>query len=446
MSPGDDIGPEPPEPGTTGRGTPSPPPWWPKDEPWPPRRGRDWAGRWSRQGRFGGPPWAPGFTPSEGSVGTDDRGPLGSRAGPPWSYGYGPPWRGGPWRSRRGGMTRGGFVWQLGCLVVLLLFVASTIGAVGVWAIATTVGIVGSSEIGRAVAIGLLVLGIVGVLGIARRVRSFAAPLDELVEAAGRIQDGDYSVRVATRGPGGMRLLGHAFNDMSARLEATDRQRRTYLADVTHELRTPLSVIQGQLEAVLDGVYPADREHLEPLLAEARRLDALIEDLRTLTLVETGGLTLHREAVDLAVLVNDAVGSFQAAAKEAGIAVLATVPADLPVVEADPIRLRSVLTNLVANAVRHTPAGGSVRVAAASRPGVVQITVTDTGPGFPPDLLPRVFERFVKGTGSEGSGLGLAIARDLVVAHGGTISARNETGGGATVAFTLPVDQDAVPT
>jgi signal transduction histidine kinase len=338
---------------------------------------------------------------------------------------------------------RRGFVWQLGCLVLLLVGVTTTIGAIGFLAAVTTGGIIGSSVVGRGFGVLLLVVAILGVVGIARRVRSFAAPMDDLVDAAGRIQDGDYSVRVPIRGPRDVRLLGRAFNDMSARLESTDRQRRTYLADITHELRTPLAVIQGQLEAVLDGVYPADNEHLQPIIAEARRLDGLIEDLRTLTLVETGGLTLHREAVDLAVLLNDVVASFQAAANEATVRVAATVPADLPVVEADPIRLRSVLTNLVANAVRHTPAGGSVHVAAvASGPNLLRITVTDTGPGFPPELLPHVFERFVKGSGSEGSGLGLAIARDLVVAHGGAISARNEAAGGATVEFTLPVDRD----
>ena len=193
----------------------------------------------------------------------------------------------------------------------------------------------------------------------------------------------------------------------------------------------------------MDGVYPADREHLEPIVAEAKRLDGLIEDLRTLTLVETGGLSLHRESVDVAVLVNDVVASFRAAALEASIDVSAVVPADLPVVDADPIRLRSVVTNLLANALRHTPGGGSVRVTVtAPGAGLVRVAVTDTGPGFAPELLPKVFDRFVKGASSEGSGLGLAIARDLVVAHGGTISARNETGGGATVEFTLPVDPE----
>ena len=367
--------------------------------------------------------------------------PWGSDPGGMWAQGSGWPDHRNPWQHRYTATARGGFVWQLGCLVLLLLFVAATIGAVGVWAIATAAGIVGSSEFGRVIAIVLLVVAVVGVLGIARRVRSVAAPMDDLVDAAERIQEGDYSVRVPVRGPGGMRLLSYAFNEMSARLEATDRQRRSYLADVTHELRTPLAVIQGQLEAVLDGVYPADREHLEPIVAEAKRLDGLIEDLRTLTLVETGGLSLQRESVDVAVLVNDVVASFQAAALDASIAVSAAVPADLPVVEADPIRLRSVVTNLLANALRHTPGGGSVRVTVtAPSAGLVRVAVTDSGPGFSPELLPKVFDRFVKGAGSEGSGLGLAIARDLVVAHGGTISARNEPGGGATVEFTLPVD------
>src|SRR5205807_7603544 len=156
-----------------------------------------------------------------------------------------------------------------------------------------------ASHVARFVAIGGVILGLLLILGLARLVRSLATPVDALVEAAGHIEEGNFSARVEVRGPGDLRTLARAFNAMSARLEETDRQRRAYLADVTHELRTPLAVIQGHLEAVLDGVYPADREHLEPIIEQARTLDGLIEDLRTLTLVETGSLTLRREPVDL---------------------------------------------------------------------------------------------------------------------------------------------------
>jgi two-component system sensor histidine kinase BaeS len=225
---------------------------------------------------------------------------------------------------------------------------------------------------------------------------------------------------------------------MSARLEETDRRRRASLADISHELRTPLTVVQGQLEAVIDGVYPADAAHLAPILEQVRTLDGLIEDLRTLTLVETGGLTLRKEPVDLAVLVNDAAAALRTVASARRVELRTEIAADLPAVEADPVRIRSVLSNLLTNAIRHTPEGGLVTVTAAAEAGLLRVAVRDTGQGFPPDLLPHVFERFVKAPGSAGSGLGLSIAHDLVTAHGGTIAARNEAGG-AVVEFTLPL-------
>jgi two-component system sensor histidine kinase BaeS len=227
---------------------------------------------------------------------------------------------------------------------------------------------------------------------------------------------------------------------MSARLEETDRQRRAYLADVTHELRTPLTVIQGQLEGVIDGVYPSDAAHLTPILEHVRTLDGLIEDLRTLTLVETGGLSLRREAVDMAVLITDAVAGLEPAAAARSVQLRTSFAGDLPVVDADPVRIRRVLSNLLANGIRHSAAGGTVTVVASAEPGWLRVAVRDTGQGFPPELLPHVFERFVKAPDSPGSGLGLSIARDLIVAHGGTISARNEAVG-AVVEFTLPLPE-----
>jgi two-component system sensor histidine kinase BaeS len=328
-----------------------------------------------------------------------------------------------------------------GCLFVFVVLLAVAVGATGVWAVGTAVGFIESTHVGRLVAIGAVVVGGLLVLGGAGMVRSFARPVDELVDAAGRVEDGDYSARVDVRGPRDLRSLARAFNAMSARLEETDRQRRAYLADVTHELRTPLTVIQGQLEGVIDGVYPPDALHLTPILDQIRTLDGLIDDLRTLTLVETGGLTLRREALDVAVLITDTLTALRPTATAGGVELVTDLAKDLPVVEADPIRIRSVLSNLVTNAIRLTPDGGSVTVAATADGSRLHVAVHDTGQGFAPDLLPRAFERFVKGADSTGSGLGLAIARDLVSAHGGTIEARNETGG-AVVEFALPL---AVP-
>jgi signal transduction histidine kinase len=232
--------------------------------------------------------------------------------------------------------------------------------------------------------------------------------------------------------------VARAFNAMAEQLQATDDRRRAFLADVTHELRTPLSVVRGRAEGIMDGVYPGDKEHVAPMLEAARTLERLIEDLRTLALADAGGLTLRREDVDLPLLVHETLSGFEQLARDAGVQLSANVARDLPVITADPSRLQSVLSNVVSNAMRHTPAGGSVRVAASRSGEAIEVTVSDTGEGIPADVLPHIFDRFVKTPGSPGSGLGLAIARDLVVAHGGQIEASSSPGSGTTIRFTLP--------
>jgi signal transduction histidine kinase len=196
-------------------------------------------------------------------------------------------------------------------------------------------------------------------------------------------------------------------------------------------------------------VYPADAASLQPALDEVRALERLVEDLRTLSLAETGTLVLARESIDPALLVNDVVTAFQPSAAGAGVSLSALLPAplDLPAIDVDPVRIRQVLANLVSNALAHTPAGGSIVVSAlgssggGASPGWVELTVADTGEGMAPELLPRAFDRFVKGEGSRGSGLGLAIARDLVEAHGGTIAAESDGRGlGTRVRVRLPVE------
>ena len=184
---------------------------------------------------------------------------------------------------------------------------------------------------------------------------------------------------------------------MTARLETDETQRRTLLADVSHELRTPLTVITGSLEAMLDGVHPLDREHLEPILDETRVLERLVEDLRTVTLSEAGTLPLHPEPTDPDVIVGEVVRAFGPAAEAAGVALVTEVTGDLPIIEIDPVRIREVLTNLVANALRHTPQGGTVAIGGGVTADAVTLTVRDTGPGIEPALLPHVFERFVRG-------------------------------------------------
>ncbi len=222
-----------------------------------------------------------------------------------------------------------------------------------------------------------------------------------------------------------------------------EEQRRRLLADVTHELRTPVAILQGNLEALLDGVYPADPEHLAPLLEETQVLSRLIDDLRTLSLAESGALELHREATDIGVLAGDVLASFRHEADAAGVSLQAEVPDDTPLVEVDPLRLREVLVNLVGNALRHTPGGGKVRIAATIEAGELRLEVVDNGVGIAADDLPHVFERFYKSSDSPGSGLGLAIARNLVLAHGGRIEVESSAGAGTRMRITLPLDSPA---
>jgi len=269
--------------------------------------------------------------------------------------------------------------------------------------------------------------------------RRVAVPMDEIIDAAGKIESGDYSARIQEGGPRQLRSVARAFNSMSARLKTTDERRRDFLADVVHELRTPLSVIRAQAEAIQDGVHPADEEHIAPIIDATRSLEVLVEDLRALALTDTGSLALHREPVDPAELARDVVSQFAAQAEGAGVKLTAVTPDGLPAADIDPARIRSALSNVVANALRHTPSGRTVVVAVSQVADRDVIEVTDSGEGIGPELLPHVFERFVRGPGSRGSGLGLAIAHDIVVAHGGEITVKSAVGVGTTMRIALPI-------
>jgi signal transduction histidine kinase len=269
----------------------------------------------------------------------------------------------------------------------------------------------------------------------------FGMPLGEIVEAADRVAEGDYSVRTPEYGSRWMRTLARAFNSMTSKLQAQDLQRRHLMADIAHELRTPLAVLEGRLEGMLDGVYPRDEAQITAVLQETRMLTRLVDDLRTLAHTESGTLALQKEPTDIGILIHDAAAAFSADAAERTIALTVTAPADLPLVTVDPLRIREVLVNLISNAMRHTPDGGRVSVAATSQPASIAVMVSDTGSGIAAEELPKIFDRFYKGRASRGSGLGLTIARNLVVAHGGEIRADSVEGKGTEVTFTLPVGQ-----
>ncbi len=341
-------------------------------------------------------------------------------------------WGPDAWRGPRGGPRP-----FFGCLFAIVFLIVA-------WAIVTAVATLFANLGPVPVVIAILVVA--GVLvATAAPFRRSARTLDSIVDAARRVEGGDYTTRISlpSRAWRPVRQLGRAFNTMVERLERDEDQRRTLLNDVSHELRTPLSVIAGNLEAMIDGVHPADEAHLTAILEEARVMERLIDDLRTVALSEAGTLPLHREPTDIDLLVEEVVRSFQGSAGTAGVTVTAEVPADLPILDVDPVRIREVLANLVANGVRHTPSGGSVVVRGEVTGDRVVLRVIDTGSGIEADLLPHVFERFAKGSGSTGSGLGLAIARHLVEAHGGELVVEATGSTGTTFRVSLPV---ALPT
>jgi signal transduction histidine kinase len=333
---------------------------------------------------------------------------------------------------------RGGIARRFGCFIVALATLVVSVGVVALWLLATLFG--GPVEgpllaLARPAGIVILVAGLIALVVGIRIARGVAPPIAELVRAAGRVEAGDLSARVEEppRAPGELRTLSRAFNDMAARLEREDASRRRLLADVSHELRTPLSVISGNVEALVDGIYPADEAHLAPIVEETRVMSRLIDDLRTVSLADLGALPLHREATDVAALLEDVAAAHRATAEAAGVRmnVVRDGIEQIPTVELDPVRIRQVVSNLVDNSIRHLGQDGFIElhVRASGPPGspdTVTIVVVDNGPGIPDELRATAFERFTKSEQSRGSGLGLAIARAIVVAHGGTIRIADE--------------------
>jgi signal transduction histidine kinase len=274
--------------------------------------------------------------------------------------------------------------------------------------------------------------------------RGMTKPLRDMAQAARKMETGDYSQRVVTGSADEVGQLAQAFNRMSAELEQLERLRRDLVANVSHELKTPISALRAHLENLLDGVEQADPETLQVMLAQSERLGRLVDQLLDLSRLESGDVPLQREAVALAPLVSEVLSEIEVSRADHRVDVRGEVPADLPTIFADRERLHQVLFNLLDNAVRYTPSGGRVTVTADRHNGSVDVHVADTGSGIGAEHLPRVFERFyrvdpARSQKDGGTGIGLAIARSVVEAHGGRIWAESEPGEGSVFTFELPV-------
>lgn len=363
------------------------PPWWPENEEWPPRRRHPF--------RFGG------------------------RHNP--------------------------FFRRLGCIFAIFQIFGFLLFASVLGLILSSLGIIRISSPQFQCFLPLTMLFFVFVISMAalaaRNLRRVSRPLDELVEASNKVADGDFSVRVEERGPNEVRSLLRGFNSMAERLQTNDEQRRAMLADVSHELRTPITVIQGNVEGMLDGLYPADEARLKSIIEETQILSRLVDDLRTLSVAESGSLQLKREPTDLGELIREVESAFEAQAKEKEIRIELALK-NMDAIEIDPLRIHEVLVNLLGNALRYTPSHGEIKVGVeestiGEERGVL-VYVQDSGTGIPAEELSHIFERYYKSSDSGGMGLGLSIAKYLVEAHGGKIWAESEAGQGTKISFALP--------
>ena len=362
-------------------------------------------------------------------------------------YGYGPP-RG--WHHRQ----RFLFFRFAAIFGMIPLFV---LGGMAALALLLTRAFGGDGQTAALVWIGgcslSLAMPIAGFWLATRGFRDIARPLGDIMEAADAVAEGDFSVRVVEDSPGGFGRLGRSFNRMTTELARIDEQRRNLTADVAHELRTPLHIIQGNLEGVLDGVYEATPEHINATLAETRQLARLIDDLRTLSQAESGQLPLKREPVAVAELLADIQTSFSGQAEAAGIdlSVISDAALNGAQISADVGRFQQMLGNLIVNALRHTPEGGAIILRADSDGDGLRLTVQDTGEGIAAEDLPHIFDRFWRGDRARGhgdgvgGGLGLAITRQLVQLHEGSIRVESTPGQGTTFEIALPLIESEKP-
>ena len=306
-------------------------------------------------------------------------------------------------------------------------------------------------------------LWIAGLFGVALAIflgslftRQIVAPLDKETMAARRLAQGDLGQRVDIGGSGEIAELGRSFNLMASSLDGSQQSRRRLMADIAHELRTPLTVIEGTVDGVLDGIFKPDAEHLGSIKEQALLLTHLINDLRDLSSAESGQLQLELVPTNMVELVNRKLSQVELKAREKNIRLRLNAPQGVPRVYVDPVRMEQVIANLMTNAIRHTPAGGSVTVAIETMKGDssrqidkphLVISVADSGEGIAPEHLRHIFERFYRVEHSRsrsegGTGLGLAIVKQMTQAHGGKVWAKSEAGKGSIFYVALPLREE----
>lgn len=308
------------------------------------------------------------------------------------------------------------------------------------------------SRLNRAALLAALVAGGVSLILASLLAYRLLLPIQQLTRAAQNLAARKFNQRVPVSGGDELATLGNAFNQMAESLEQSEARRREMTADIAHELRTPLAVQRAHLEALQDGVYPLTQENLEPIHKQNLLLTRLVDDLRTLALAEAGQLTLEKLRTDLEELARRAIEHFEPQAssnqvqlKFSSLHLPAPSSGDqcATLINVDPTRIEQILGNLLANALRFTPEGGTIDLSLAFTSAQATVTIHDSGPGIPWESLPFIFERFYRADRSRsreegGSGLGLAIARQLARAHGGDLTAANHPQGGAVFTLTLP--------
>ncbi len=290
---------------------------------------------------------------------------------------------------------------------------------------------------------GLLAVGLAILLAffLSRRILS---PVKALIGAARRFGKGDFSRRVDYKSKGELGELAQSFNSMADDLERTQRLRQNMVADIAHELRTPLANLKGYLEAISDGVIKPNKKTIHSLNEEAASLSRLVADLQELSLADAGELKIRKQKEDINKLIRETVTILQPKANSKKVMLSTDLPKELPRVNIDVHRIKEVLCNLLDNAILHTEKSGKISITAREQDNMVTVNISDTGEGIPPGELPLIFERFYRVDKSRarttgGTGLGLTIAKRLIEAHGGTITVKSQLGKGSCFTFTLPI-------